>query len=98
MVRPTPPARFCLSDVDADRRLFGSCDSCLNIAHIDRGMLARRFGLGRPLAVIAGRLSCQRCKSRKVRLLLVSASARPWAQWYVPEARADEQDFSLSGR
>ena len=79
MVRLRSPSTYRLGDLDPGAKLFGSCDRCQHIAHLDRVTLQRKLGISFMLAVIARRLRCGRCTGRDVRLLLVAGT---WARWY----------------
>ena len=81
MVRLRSPSTYRLGDLEAGAKLFGSCDRCQHISHLDRGALQRQLGVNFMLCVIARRLRCGRCGARQVRLLLVSGA---WARWYRP--------------
>jgi hypothetical protein len=82
MARLRSPSTYRLGDLDPGARLFGSCDHCQHVAHLDRVTLQRRLGVSFMLAMIARRLRCGRCRAVRVRLLLVAGT---WARWYRPE-------------
>ncbi|HEU0096342.1 MAG TPA: hypothetical protein VFQ52_07795, partial [Rhizomicrobium sp.] len=65
-----------LGDLPQWYELSAVCSTCQRAANIDRYEMARRFGGGKKMSALAGRLVCQACGNRLGNMLLIGMMPR----------------------